>query len=86
VVYGSTETHVFDRGPRPGDGRDGRGGAVALVFRRGALPLGRVQEALPMLAGIFAQEPNWRTLTGRLPSVGLLDVSPETLATILAQG
>jgi uncharacterized Ntn-hydrolase superfamily protein len=48
--------------------------------------LGRLDEALPMLASVFAQDPNWRTLTGRLPSVGLLDVSAEGLATILAQG
>jgi uncharacterized Ntn-hydrolase superfamily protein len=48
--------------------------------------LGRVEEALPMLASVFAQDPNWRTLTGRLPSVGLLEVSPEALARILAHG
>jgi uncharacterized Ntn-hydrolase superfamily protein len=48
--------------------------------------LGRIEEALPMFAAIFCRDPNWRTLTGRLPSVGLLEVSPKVLATILAQG
>jgi uncharacterized Ntn-hydrolase superfamily protein len=48
--------------------------------------LGRVDEALPMLAAIFAQDPNWRTLTGRLPAVGLLDVSEANLARIVAAG
>ena len=48
--------------------------------------LGRVDEALPMLAGIFAQDANWRTLTGRLPSVGLLDVSEIDLTRIVGAG
>jgi uncharacterized Ntn-hydrolase superfamily protein len=48
--------------------------------------LGRVDEALPMLAAIFVQDPNWRTLTGRLPAVGLLDVSEADLARIVAAG
>jgi uncharacterized Ntn-hydrolase superfamily protein len=48
--------------------------------------LGRVAEALPIFAAIFVQDPNWRTLTGRLPSVGLLEVSQEVMAEILAQG
>jgi tetratricopeptide (TPR) repeat protein len=48
--------------------------------------LGRVEEALPMLAEVFAQDPNWRTLTGRLPAVGLLEISQEALSRILTQG
>jgi uncharacterized Ntn-hydrolase superfamily protein/phosphohistidine phosphatase SixA len=48
--------------------------------------LGRVQEALPVLRHVFAEDPNWRTLTARLPAVGLLEVSDETLRQILGQG
>jgi len=48
--------------------------------------LGRVEEALPMLAEVFAQDSHWRTLTARLPSVGLLDVSEPDLARILGLG
>jgi hypothetical protein len=39
-----------------------------------------------MLAGIFAQDPNWRTLTGRLSAAGLLDVSETDLARISGAG
>jgi uncharacterized Ntn-hydrolase superfamily protein len=48
--------------------------------------LGRVEEALPIFAAVFGRDPKWRTLTGRLPEVGLLDVSVEALDSILAQG
>lgn len=48
--------------------------------------LGRVEEALPMLAAVFARDPNWRTLTGRLPAVGLLEVSEADLARIMGLG
>jgi uncharacterized Ntn-hydrolase superfamily protein/phosphohistidine phosphatase SixA len=44
--------------------------------------VGRVDEALPMFASIFGQDPNWRTLTERLPAVGVLDVSEDELAKI----
>ena len=47
---------------------------------------GRVSEAMPLFDAIFAQDPNWRTLTERLPGVGLLHVSDEDLGRILAQG
>jgi predicted Zn-dependent protease len=47
---------------------------------------GRVSEALPLFDAIFARDPNWRTLTERLPGVGLLHVSDEELTRILAQG
>jgi uncharacterized Ntn-hydrolase superfamily protein len=40
--------------------------------------------ALALLGPIFRQEPNWRTLTGRLPKVGLLTVSPAELNQILS--
>jgi len=40
--------------------------------------------ALKLLGPVFRQEPNWRTLTERLPKVGLLTVSPQELKQILA--
>ncbi|MFD2784476.1 DUF1028 domain-containing protein [Hymenobacter rubripertinctus] len=43
----------------------------------------RLPEALKLLKPIFRQEPNWRTLTGRLPKVGLLTVSEAALHQIL---
>jgi uncharacterized Ntn-hydrolase superfamily protein len=48
--------------------------------------LGRVEEALPIFAAIFARDPNWRMLTGRLPAVGLLDVSEADLGRIVGGG
>ena len=48
--------------------------------------LGRVEEALPIFAAVFAGDPNWRTLTGRLPAVGLLDVSEADLERIVELG
>ena len=40
--------------------------AVALVN------MGRVDESLPLFRKVFAMDPNWRTLTPRLPKSGLL--------------
>jgi uncharacterized Ntn-hydrolase superfamily protein len=48
--------------------------------------VGRVQEALPIFEAVFSRDANWRTLTARLPDVGLLGVSDEALSQILAQG
>ncbi|KAA9339719.1 DUF1028 domain-containing protein [Hymenobacter busanensis] len=45
---------------------------------------GQVAEAKKLLLPIFKQEPNWRTLTERLPKVGLLTVSEAELKQILA--
>jgi uncharacterized Ntn-hydrolase superfamily protein len=45
--------------------------------------VGRVDEALPLFASIFNQDPNWRTLTERLPAVGVLEVSEAELERIL---
>jgi uncharacterized Ntn-hydrolase superfamily protein len=45
---------------------------------------GQVAEAKQLLQPIFRQEPNWRTLTERLPKVGLLTVSAAELQQILA--
>jgi predicted Zn-dependent protease len=43
-----------------------------------------LDKAIPMLKEIFAKDPNWKELTRRLPPVGLLTVSKEALAKILA--
>src|SRR4051812_27756024 len=42
-----------------------------------------INEALPMLKKVFAQDKNWKELTRRLPAVGLLTVSDESLKRIL---
>ncbi|UOQ82020.1 tetratricopeptide repeat protein [Hymenobacter sp. 5414T-23] len=44
----------------------------------------QVPAALKLLAPIFKQDPNWRTLTQRLPKVGLLTVTDAELKQILA--
>ena len=44
----------------------------------------QVPAALALLKPIFQQEPNWRTLTDRLPKVVLLTLSPAELKQILA--
>ncbi|MFN2155453.1 MAG: Zn-dependent protease, partial [Anaerolineae bacterium] len=48
--------------------------------------VGRVADALSIFGTVFREDANWRTLTERLPQVGLLDVGEEELAQILAQG
>jgi uncharacterized Ntn-hydrolase superfamily protein len=45
--------------------------------------VGRTAEALPIFASIFARDPNWRTLTARLPRAGVLDVNEEVLQRVL---
>lgn len=45
---------------------------------------GQLAEAKKLLGPIFRQEPNWRTLTQRLPKVGLLTVPEAELKQILA--
>jgi uncharacterized Ntn-hydrolase superfamily protein len=45
--------------------------------------LGRVEEALPVFAEIFAKGQNWKELTSRLVKNGLLSVDPITLNRIL---
>ena len=47
--------------------------------------IGRVEEALPIFASVFAAESNWRELARRLPPVDLLKVDAVTLARILSQ-
>ena len=38
-----------------------------------------------MFASIFAQDPNWRTLTERLPAVGVLEVGEQELERVLGK-
>jgi uncharacterized Ntn-hydrolase superfamily protein len=50
--------------------------AVALVN------MGRVDESLPLFQKVFAMDPNWRTLTPRLPKSGLLPDDPKIMTRI----
>ena len=45
---------------------------------------GRLDEALPIFAAVFAAEPRWHTLTPRLVPAGLLPDDPAALERILA--
>lgn len=45
--------------------------------------VGRLSESLPIFKTVFEQDENWLELTKRLPSVGLLKVSPSELQLIL---
>jgi len=47
---------------------------------------GRLAEAEPLFADVFAREPQWRELVRRLPAAGLLPDDPELVATIVAIG
>ncbi|HYP52440.1 MAG TPA: DUF1028 domain-containing protein [Pyrinomonadaceae bacterium] len=51
--------------------------AVALVN------MGRVEESLPLFRRVFAADPNWRTLTPRLPKSGLLPNDPALIQRIV---
>ena len=46
--------------------------------------IGRVDDALPMFTEIFKKDNNWRLLTERLPSVGLLSVDKKDLERIVS--
>jgi uncharacterized Ntn-hydrolase superfamily protein len=50
--------------------------AVALVN------MGRVDDSLPLFQKVFAMDPNWRTLTPRLPKSGLLPDDPKLIMRI----
>jgi uncharacterized Ntn-hydrolase superfamily protein len=52
--------------------------AVALVN------MGRVDESLPLFRKVFQMDPNWATLTPRLPKSGLLPDDPKVIERILA--
>jgi len=47
---------------------------------------GRLEEATPLFAEVFAREPRWRELVRRLPAAGLLPDDPELIARIVAIG
>jgi uncharacterized Ntn-hydrolase superfamily protein len=53
--------------------------AVALVN------MGRVEDSLPLFRKVFAMDPNWRTLTPRLPKSGLLPDDPKLIERIVGQ-
>jgi tetratricopeptide (TPR) repeat protein len=53
--------------------------AVALVG------MGRVDESLPLFRKVFAQDPNWRALTRRLPKAGLLPGDAALMGRITGQ-
>jgi len=52
--------------------------AVALVN------MGKVDESLPLFRKVFAMDPNWATLTPRLPKSGLLPNDPKIIERILS--
>jgi uncharacterized Ntn-hydrolase superfamily protein len=52
--------------------------AVALVN------MGRIDESLPLFKRVFATNPNWATLTPRLPKSGLLPDDPKLIERILS--
>lgn len=52
----------------------------------GLVNMGRVDDALPVFAGIFARDRNWIEFVRRLPASGLLPDAPRLLARIAAQG
>jgi uncharacterized Ntn-hydrolase superfamily protein len=52
--------------------------AIALVN------MGRVDESLPLFRRVFELDPNWATLTPRLPKSGLLPNDPKLMERILA--
>lgn len=54
--------------------------AVALVN------MGRVEESLPLFRKVFAMDPNWITLTPRLPKSGLLPDDPKLIDRIVSVG
>jgi uncharacterized Ntn-hydrolase superfamily protein len=45
----------------------------------------KLNDALPIFREVFAADPNWVTLTTRLPAVDLLKVDPQGLQKILAE-
>jgi uncharacterized Ntn-hydrolase superfamily protein len=46
---------------------------------------GMTDEALPLFRHIFSKDENWRTLTKRLPAVGMLNVNEEVLKRIVSE-
>ena len=52
--------------------------AVALVN------MGRVEDSLPLFRRVFQMDPNWATLTPRLPKSGLQPDDPKVIERILS--
>src|SRR4029079_6058582 len=48
--------------------------------------MGRVDESLPLFRKVFAMDPNWITLTPRLPKSGLLPDDPKLIDRIVSVG
>ena len=44
---------------------------------------GRTDEAIPVFKYVFDRDPNWKSMTSRLPASGLLTISEDELKTIL---
>jgi uncharacterized Ntn-hydrolase superfamily protein len=61
---------------------------VELSFWHGMalLSAGRLEEAKPILADVFAKEPIWREMVRRLPAAGLLPDDPKLLEAIIDIG
>jgi uncharacterized Ntn-hydrolase superfamily protein len=60
---------------------------MEIVFWHAAtlVSAGRVEEALPLFKKVFAREPKWAELVGRLPASDLLPNDPKLIARIQAQ-
>jgi hypothetical protein len=46
---------------------------------------GRTEESLPLFKKVFAREPKWAELVGRLPAAGLLPDDPKLIERIRTQ-
>jgi len=74
--------------PRVRRGRRARPEIAELPFWHAAAlaTAGRLDEARPLFAAVFAREPRWRELVPRLPAAGLLPDDQELIAKIVAIG
>jgi uncharacterized Ntn-hydrolase superfamily protein len=61
------------------------GGEVVFWHAVTLVTAGRVEEALPLFRKVFAREPKWADLVGRLPAADLLPKDEKILARIRAQ-
>jgi uncharacterized Ntn-hydrolase superfamily protein len=61
------------------------GGEVVFWHAVTLVTAGRVEEALPLFKKVFAREPKWADLVGRLPAADLLPKDEKILARICAQ-
>jgi hypothetical protein len=63
---------------------DAKGRVAAHTGARCIVAAGRLDEARPLFADVFAREPRWRGLVPRLPAAGLLPDDQKVLAAIAA--